>query len=282
MAVEITVYPLLSPRIIQINSPATTCSIQELVDAVRAWEDTTYGQDFPFLIDAAGKEDLGGGVSVAITAELQNARVMFQSRKTPTCSGTITTIDTSGLILTDSAADFISDGVTPGAEVYNDVDGSSACVLDVISATQLQVDYLGGGIDNQWEIGDGYVIWNQIVCELYGGNVVAVNDLGASIEPVLPSFGTYVKAVAASSATLVDSGGGITVQAIVNGVWDELNASHLIPGSTGESLSDAAAGGAGAPTAAEIADAVWDENPDAHRTNGTFGEWIRKILYGSR
>lgn len=207
---------------------------------------------------------------------------MFESRKTVLSSGTVTTANSAGMLLIDSGADFISDGVEIGDRVINATDGSVAAIIGIWSSTELQVDYLGGGIDNQFDISDSYVIWDTVICEVYGGNLVAVDDLGASMEALLPSIGTYAKVAAASSGTLVDSGGGLTVGAIVDGVWDEANASHLTPGSTGESLSDAAAGGAGAPTAAEIADAVWDENPDTHKTVGTFGEWIRKILYGSR
>jgi len=35
---------------------------------------------YPRLISAAGKEDLGGGVAVGITVTLQNAKVAFESR----------------------------------------------------------------------------------------------------------------------------------------------------------------------------------------------------------
>jgi hypothetical protein len=274
MAINITVYPLLSPRIIVIDSPTTSASIQEIVDAIREWEDNNPGMGYEYLIDAAGKEDLGGGVAVAITAQLNNAKIMFESRRTIVSTGTVTTGDSTGFLLTDSAADFVSDGVELGAEIHNITDGSSCCVIDVTSSTELLTDYLAGGTDNQFDIGDSYVVWNQEVCEISGGNLVAVDDVGASIEPVVPSFGTYVKVAAASSATLVDSGGGLTVGAIADAVWDEDVTTHTDPDSTGEALA-----GASAPTTGEVADAVWDEilTGATHNVPTSAGRRLRQL-----
>jgi len=78
---DIVVYTELIPRIIEVLAPTTDVTVQEIVNAVRNWEDDNLSYD-P-LISAAGKEALGGGVTVGITATLQNARLMFTSRTTP-------------------------------------------------------------------------------------------------------------------------------------------------------------------------------------------------------
>ena len=75
---DIIVHTSLSPRIIEVLSPTTDVTVQEVVNTVRDWEDDNLS--FEALISAAGKEALGGGVTVGITATLQNARLMFEGR----------------------------------------------------------------------------------------------------------------------------------------------------------------------------------------------------------
>ena len=59
---------------------------------------------------------------------------------------------------------------------------------------------------------------------------------------------------------------------IVDAVWDEATASHVISGSTGEAVA-----AAGTPASA-IADAVWDEAAAGHVTAGTFGKLAADTL----
>jgi hypothetical protein len=57
-----------------------------LVDTLRGviGEPSWNGLDEPYILDASGKEDLGGGVAVGITVILRNARVQFEARLGPT------------------------------------------------------------------------------------------------------------------------------------------------------------------------------------------------------
>lgn len=57
-------------KTIQITSPTTTVTIQELVDTIRDWEDELAHMSIPRVIDAVGKADLGGSVFTAITLTL--------------------------------------------------------------------------------------------------------------------------------------------------------------------------------------------------------------------
>jgi hypothetical protein len=201
---DITVDWTQSPRLIFVAPPSTSISIQDLIDTLRFLEERPWeGLAYPSIIDAAGKEDLGGGVLVGITAKLLNARLAFEARKTSEESGSITTADTNGVTLNDSTALFITNEVTPGSWVVNLTDGSRATVLRVVSETQVITDGLGDGVDNQFAMSDLYEIQNVIQCEINGGNIVAVAADGITpISALLPTMGTQAVRTASSSATL--------------------------------------------------------------------------------
>ncbi len=70
-----------SPRILTVAAPSTEITMQDLVDTVRDLEDElNAGMQYEYILDAAGKENLGGGVSVGVTVTLRNARLAFQAR----------------------------------------------------------------------------------------------------------------------------------------------------------------------------------------------------------
>jgi len=79
----IRVYPYLSPRVIEVLAPLTEISIQTLTDQIKDWEDEPSSLTYPILVKTFGKQVLGGGIFVGITAELQNAKVSFQARSAP-------------------------------------------------------------------------------------------------------------------------------------------------------------------------------------------------------
>ena len=68
-----------SPRIATVLDPSTEITAQDLHDTLRDREDDAENQSYPILIDSAGKEPLGGGVSVGITATLQAYRDLIYS-----------------------------------------------------------------------------------------------------------------------------------------------------------------------------------------------------------
>lgn len=80
---DITVDWNLSPRIIEIAAPSTEVVLQDLVDTLRGIEAFPTNLQYPHLVDAAGKEELGGGVKVGITLTLKNAKVKFADRAGP-------------------------------------------------------------------------------------------------------------------------------------------------------------------------------------------------------
>ncbi len=199
MAIRVLTY--LSPRIIEVLAPTTTISVQELTDEIKDWEDEVENLSFPKLVNTSGKEDLGGGVLVGITAELQNAQIAFEQRPISDSAGTVTTAD-NGEYLKDSNATFISDGIVPGDTVINTDDGSVATILRVDSETEVYHYQLSDGSANTWAFGDTYKIWNKVQCELNGGNVVAIDENGSAISAFMPSAFTHVIRTSSSSATL--------------------------------------------------------------------------------
>lgn len=68
-------------KVIGVGSPATEVTVQNLINAIRDFEDSPEGMTMASIAKAAGKEDLGGGVSVGITLELINDwRIQFEER----------------------------------------------------------------------------------------------------------------------------------------------------------------------------------------------------------
>jgi len=97
----ITVNPLVSPRIITIpETDGDSITIQSLVNQIRDWEDEQANLSFSYILKATGKEDLGGSIYVGITATLQNAKLKFEARSTPTTckvfGGNLVAVDANG------------------------------------------------------------------------------------------------------------------------------------------------------------------------------------------
>ncbi len=196
-----------SPRTVEVSAPSVELTIQDLVDSLRVTEDSfSEGLSFEKLIDAAGKEPLGGGVKVGITATLQNAQVSFEPRTTPATIGSVTTSSGPAInniqSFSDSSADFIAAGVAKGSLVINFTDNSVCDVYEVVSATELLTKSLVNGTVNEFNNGDIYHIFNIIQCNISGGNLVSEDENEDPISPVVPSAFTQIVRTASSSATL--------------------------------------------------------------------------------
>ena len=116
----------VSPRIITVAAPSTELDLQDLVDTLRTIEADLPSLDDEFLLSAAGKQNLGGGLQVGITVTLNNAKIAFEGRAGP-------------------------------------------------ATIQMRVS---------------------------GGNLVAIDDLGADLDPVEPTAFTQVVIAQSSSATI--------------------------------------------------------------------------------
>lgn len=99
---DVTVDWTVSPRVVTVLSPSATITVQDLVDTCRAQETATFDAIYDRLIDASGKDNIGGGVQVGITATLNNAVLAFQALSGPSytqCTvsgGNLVAVDASG------------------------------------------------------------------------------------------------------------------------------------------------------------------------------------------
>ena len=204
-----------SPRIAIVDAPSVEFVVQDIVDTLRKRDDAFRGQSETKLLDASGKQDLGGGTAVGITVDLQDTQIAFEGRTTPAETGTITTGSSApignsparkdGLIeLIDINADFISANIQRGSLVINFDDQSVAEVYSVISPTTLITRKLANGITNTFQVGDNYHVFNIIQCELVGGNLVGTDENGQKISPISPTAFTQIVRVAATSSTIIE------------------------------------------------------------------------------
>jgi hypothetical protein len=206
---DLTTFWEESPRLIEIAIPSTEIIMQDLHDTLNSnteqashSDDSLDNMDDDPLIDSAGKENLGDGREVAITATLQNAQVMAESRLTPTEEGTITNGDTGGTLFEDNTALLITNGVTRGAVLINFSDQSVTEVLEVLTETTARTRVLRAGTLNQYTVSDVYKIWNVEQVNIGGGNLVAVDTDGVTpISPIFPTFCTQIVRTTSSSAT---------------------------------------------------------------------------------
>ncbi len=194
-----------SPRIAEIAQPSAEIVMQDVVDTLRKHEDSFQGMGFKKLLNASGKEDLGGGVQVGITVALQNTKIAFAGRTTPAQTGTVTGSPASPIIgrqiIQDTAATFITNNVNRGSLVVNFTDNSIADVISVDSETQLTTRTLVNGIGNTFDNLDVYHVFNITQVSATGGNLTAVDGSQATIPSVLPTAFTQVLITASSSAT---------------------------------------------------------------------------------
>lgn len=137
---DITVDWSQSPRIIQVASPSTDVTMQDLYDTLRILE---VGQiDEPFIINGAGKEPLGGGVLVGLTLTLQNALLEFEARPGP--SYTLCTVGGGNLVAIDANGDPVASPINPTAFVSIVQANSSSATLQELKA--IEFSSFNGGV----------------------------------------------------------------------------------------------------------------------------------------
>lgn len=192
----------VSPRIITIPIPVLDVSIEDLQDTCQDLEDSEIGIVFPKLRTIAGGEDLGGGTSVGFTLTLNNAQVQFAGRTVATEFGAVSTSDTTGTLLNAVGGAFVTNGVSRGDTVFNNVTGAMATILSVTDNNNLVSQVLSGGARTTWLNTDTYTIYVNAQCSVTGGNLVAVDDVGATISSILQSPNTNVTLTSSSSATI--------------------------------------------------------------------------------
>ena len=209
------------PRIMFIPNSVDDATVSDLIDTFAARQADLNNLIFAPMMSAGGTEELGGGIEVAKTLTNLNLQIAFKPVRVWTSVGTITGADATGVLLTDTGANFVADAVLPGASVFNFRTGAIGTVFRVVNLENLlMLDALAGGTpDNEWQAGDTYRIKNIRQVNVSGGNDVAIDDLEAELGPILPTVFTQVVRTASASATTANIvalehstfGGGVTV-----------------------------------------------------------------------
>ena len=127
-------------RIITIELPDTEVTVQQLINAIRDWEDDLTNIETPKVADASGKESLGGGLAVGITLKLLNWKVKFADRSGPDY------IDCSvsgGNLLAVDANNQSMNPIAPAAyvTVTKSTAVSAVAIADVAEWTQTEKDH---------------------------------------------------------------------------------------------------------------------------------------------
>jgi hypothetical protein len=207
-----------SPRLVEVanvgNGGSDSLKIQDLHDTLNSdtlpagdADDSLDNMDDDFIIESAGKATLGPSLSTGITATLQNAQLAFEGNYTPAETGSATSADATGQLLTDTSAQFITNGVCRGGVVLNWHDHSAGEVLEVLSETQLLHRPLQAGANNDWEIGDDYSVFCVIQKTVSDGNLNAVDSNGDLLNAIYPTFCTQVVVTLDTSAAQVATAG---------------------------------------------------------------------------
>ncbi len=121
-----------NPRVITIDAPSTSCSMQDLFDTLRWLEAKSSAMEDGSIVDASGKEPLdSAGTKVGITVSLLNATVGFEARLDWTqCvldGGNLVAYDIDGVIV---------DPINPTAYVNITRTSSSSATLQEQDALQ--------------------------------------------------------------------------------------------------------------------------------------------------
>ena len=82
----------LSPRLVEIPNTETALSARDATDTLLDLEDNVEGVVWPKNEDVTGGQDLGDGVTVGLTIQYQNTKIVPQ-RTDSKSSGTITEQD---------------------------------------------------------------------------------------------------------------------------------------------------------------------------------------------
>lgn len=140
----VTVDFVASPRIITIPAPLVNISIQDLHDTLTDIEDDLHnGIQYGRLIRSAGKEDLGGGVAVGITATLLNAKLAFEARGGPgytqciVSGGNLVAVDNVGTPISPIEPTAFTQVVTAASSSATSLDIGALTVVKFIAMKNL-------------------------------------------------------------------------------------------------------------------------------------------------
>lgn len=91
-------------RVIQVDGPQTSVTVQDLLNQIRLYEENLNNLDYGHIANAYGKQALGGGSFIGITLELINDwRIAFEARPGP--DTTLCTVSGGNVVAINQYAD---------------------------------------------------------------------------------------------------------------------------------------------------------------------------------
>lgn len=193
---SIRVNPNVSPRIITIpQSDGDSITVQNLVNQLRDWEEQPSSMSFPKILKATGKDDIGGGTFVGITAKLENAKLKFEARGSPTVC-----VVRGGNILAVDINSNTMNVVEPSANVTVMVaQSSSATITETATSglTQTESDQLMGlpklyQIEDSTKVGGGLTTEIESLLEPVAKQTELIRALGLMQENYALDQMTYI------------------------------------------------------------------------------------------
>jgi isochorismate hydrolase len=233
-------------RIILIEAPTVDVTVQELLTAIRNYEDSIVGMDIYKIADATGKEELGGGLFVGITLQLINWTLQFEARGGP--DYVLCDVGSGNLLAVSGSTDLgtlvFVNPIEPSA--FTTVTKTSAVSAALLNAATLPAD-----------VADA--VWDESVAD----------------HQIIGSTGEAL-GLASSGSIDLDTG------SIADAVWDENLNAHQQAGSTGEALKQAALGSGSMEITASvdiatIVSGVWDASKVTFDTPGSFGNVMNVV-----
>lgn len=114
--------------------------MQDLLDTLRTMESDATAMDNDAIVDAAGKENLGGGVAVGLTVTLQNAKLAFEARSGP--SFELCRVSGGNLVAIDANGDTFDTPISPTAYTQVVLTQSSSATLSTADVKDQMVEAL--------------------------------------------------------------------------------------------------------------------------------------------
>jgi hypothetical protein len=109
-------------RVITVLSPDTEITVQELINAIRDWEDDHL--EWEQVADASGKETVSPGLQTAITLKLLNWHLKFEERTEPT----VCLVRGGNLLAVDGGGNYMYP-ISPSQNVTVTISQSTAAAL---------------------------------------------------------------------------------------------------------------------------------------------------------
>lgn len=237
---------IASVTLIPTNPLLTTDIRLSALDATISSRSTYAGGAVASVAGDVGGKVLGGGASVLSGVGVQADVEQWRTAVPNTLSGG--NVPTGIIVQTGTAQ-------AGGASTVTLANAASATDSLYNGDTVSIVSGTGAGQDRS-------------ILAYVGATRVATVSTAWTVQPDNTSVYEVLSVLGSSSGTFP------TVQQIVNGTWDEPNASHVVVGSTGLNLSNA--GGSASP--ATIAAAVWAALLNLNNAAGSFGAAINSIL----